>query len=90
MVHLLSSERPSMAAASSNPLIALVNWFAKVRVNRARRLALESLLDYDSALLEDLGINRHDLFEAIASPSQRPGLRLTQKRAESSRNWLNP
>ena len=90
MVHLLSSERPSMAAASSNPLIALVNWFAKARVNRARRLALESLLDYDNARLEDLGINRHDLFEALNSPSQRPGLRLSQKRAESSRNWLNP
>jgi len=90
MVHLLSSERPSMAAASSNPLIALVNWFAKVRANRARRVALESLLDYDSARLEDLGINRQDLFEALDAPSQRPGLRLSQKRAESSRNWLNP
>lgn len=90
MVHLLTSERPSMAAASSNPLIALVNWFAKGRANRARRVALESLLDYDSARLEDLGINRQDLFEALDAPSQRPGLRLSQKRAESSRNWLNP
>ena len=90
MVHLLSSERPSMAAASSNPFVALVNFFAKARVNRTQRVALESLLDYDSARLEDLGINRQDLFEALDSPSQRPGLRLTQKRAESSRNWLNP
>lgn len=90
MVHLLSSERPSMAAASSNPLLALVNWFAKVRANRARRVALQSLLDYDSARLDDLGINRQDLFEALESPSQRPGLRLAQRRAESSRNWLNP
>lgn len=90
MVHLLSSERPSMAAASSNPLIYLVNWFAKSRANRAQRVALESLLDYDSARLEDLGINRQDLFEALDTPSQRPGLRLAQKRAESSRNWLNP
>jgi len=90
MVHLLSSERPSMAAASSNPLIALVNWFAKARAKRARRLALESLLDYDTARLDDLGISRHDLFEALNSPSQRPGLRLSQKRAESSRHWLNP
>ena len=90
MVHLLTSERPSMAAASSNPLISLVNWFTKGRVYRAQRVALESLLDYDSARLEDLGINRQDLFDALESPSQRPGLRLTQKRAESSRNWLNP
>ncbi len=90
MVHLLSSERSTMAAASSNPFVALVNWFAKARVRRAQRIALESLLDYDSARLEDLGINRQDLFEALHSPSQRSGLRLAQKRAESSRNWLNP
>jgi len=87
---LLSSERPSMAAASSNPFVALVNWLAKARANRMQRLALESLLDYDTARLEDLGISRHDLFDALESPSQRPGLRLSQKRAESSRNWLNP
>ena len=90
MVHLLSSERPSMAAASSNPFVLLVNWFARVRARRARHVALESLLEYDSARLEDLGINRQDLFEALDSPSPRPGLRLSQRRAESSRNWLNP
>ena len=90
MVHLLSSERPSMAAASSNPLSVLANWFAKARAARARRVAFESLLDYDTARLEDLGINRQDLFEALDSPSRRPGYNLSQKRSESSRNWLNP
>jgi len=90
MVHLLSSERPSMAAASSNPFAALVNFFAKARANRAQRIALESLLEYDVHRLADLGINRQDLFEALDSPSKRPGFRLAQRRAESSRNWLNP
>ena len=89
MVHLLSSERPSMAAAPSNPFVAVANWFARARARRAQRVALESLLEYDSARLEDLGINRQDLFEALDSPSQRPGLRLSQRRAESSRHWLN-
>lgn len=89
MVHLLSSERPSMAAASTHPFSALVNWFAKARAQRARRLALESLLEYDVHRLDDLGINRQDLFEALDSPSQRPGFKLAQKRAESSRHWLN-
>ena len=88
MVHLLSSERPALAAAPSNPFVALVNWFAKARARRVQRLALESLLEYDNGRLEDLGINRQDLFEALDSPSQRPGLRLAQKRAETSRNWL--
>lgn len=90
MVHLLSSERPSMAAASSNPFKALVNWFAKARVRRAQRITFESLLDYDTARLEDLGINRQDLFDALDTPSQRPGYKLSQKRAESARNWLTP
>jgi uncharacterized protein YjiS (DUF1127 family) len=89
MVHLLSSERPSLAAAFTSPLRALANWFAKARARRAQRIALESLLEYDVHLLNDLGINRQDLFEALDAPSQRPGFRLTQRRAESSRNWLN-
>jgi uncharacterized protein YjiS (DUF1127 family) len=89
MVHLLSSERPSMAAAPSNPFVAVANWFARARARRTQRVALESLLEYDSSRLEDLGINRQDLFEALDSPSQRPGLRLSQRRAESSRHWLN-
>ena len=90
MVHLLSSERPSMAAASLSPLRTFANWIAKAQARRNQRVALESLLDYDIHRLEDLGINRQDLFEALDSPSQRPGYKLTQRRAESARNWLNP
>ena len=90
MVHLLSSERPSLAAASTSPLRAFANWIAKARARRAQRIALESLLEYDVHRLEDLGINRQDLFEALDAPSQRPGYKLTQRRAESSRIWLNP
>ena len=90
MVHLLSSERPTTAAAPTSPLRALANWFAKARVRREQRVALESLLEYEVHLLDDLGINRRDLFEAMESPTRRPGYRLAQRRAESSRNWLNP
>jgi uncharacterized protein YjiS (DUF1127 family) len=89
MVHLLSGERPSMAAASWNPLRALANWLAGARAKRARRVALESLLELDAHRLDDLGIHRQDLFEALDSPTQRPGYKLAQKRAESARNWLN-
>ena len=90
MVHLLSSERPSLAAAPSRPFAFLANWFAQVRARRTRRIAFQSLLDYDDARLEDLGISRHDLFEALDSPSQRPGLWLAHKRAASARKWLDP
>ena len=90
MVHLLSSERPSLAAASTRPLRAFANWLVQFRAKRARRVALETLLEYDVHRLNDLGINRQDLFEALDTPSQRPGLTLAHRRAESSRNWLNP
>jgi len=90
MVHLLSSERPSLAAAPTTLRSFLANWFANAKARRARRVAFQSLLEYDAHRLEDLGISRQDLFEAMDHPSQRPGLRLAQRRAESARNWLDP
>lgn len=78
-----------MAAAHTTPLRALVAWFVKARNRRAQRVALETLLEYDQDRLDDIGINRQDLFQALDAPSQRPGLRLAQKRAESSRLWLD-
>lgn len=88
MAHLLQSERPLHAAAPFRPLLALASWYANAKKRRAQRVALHTLLEYDQHQLDDLGINRLDLFEAMESPSTRPGLRLSQRRAESARNWL--
>ena len=88
MAFLLSSERPAMAAAPTSPVTALFGWIAKVRAARAQRRALQDLLEFDSALLDDIGINRQDLFDAMHS--QRAGQTLAQRRAAASRNWLNP
>ncbi|MBN9307918.1 MAG: hypothetical protein J0I99_14470 [Devosia sp.] len=90
MVHLLSSERQSLAVAPLGFLRAVAIWFARARARRAQHVALKSLLEYDIHRLEDLGIDRQALFDALDSPSQRPGYRLAQRRAESARNWLNP
>ena len=87
MAYSLSSERPTMAAAQT-PVTSFFGWIAKVRTARAQRRALENLLDFDSALLDDIGINRQDLFDAMHS--QRVGPTLNQRRAAASRNWLNP
>ena len=87
MAYLLSSERPAMAAAQS-PTFSLFGWVAKLRTARAQRRALEHLLDFDSALLDDIGINRQDLFDAMQT--QRAGQTLSQRRAAAARNWLNP
>jgi len=89
MAHLLSSERPLHAAAPFRPLLALATFFANARKRRAERVALRDLLEYDVHRLDDLGINRLDLSEAIDSPTTRPGLKLARARAESARHWLD-
>jgi uncharacterized protein YjiS (DUF1127 family) len=89
MAHLLSGERPALAAAPTSLWQTLVNYLAKARQARARRLMLEALLEFDNSRLDDLGISRGDLFEAMDSPSNRPGIKLSQRRAESARHWLD-
>jgi uncharacterized protein YjiS (DUF1127 family) len=88
MAYLLSSERPAMAAAQTNIMTRLFGWVAKANATRAKRRALENLLDFDVALLDDIGINRQYLFDAMHSP--RSGQTLAQRRAAAARNWLNP
>jgi len=68
MALVLSGERSSAAATSSSLLTRLVAWFGKARANRAQRIALDSLLELDPHQLDDLGINRGDLFDAMHTP----------------------
>ena len=89
MALVLSGERPSAAAASFNPLRALVRLFAIARAERAQRLALKSLLALDEARLDDLGINRGDLFDALHM-AQRPTRLLAQRRAARTGDQPNP
>ena len=79
MALVLSGERPS-AAASINPIQAIVTWFAKAQAERAQRQALETLLSLDGYRLDDLGINRGDLFDAMQA-SQRPTKLLADRAA---------
>jgi uncharacterized protein YjiS (DUF1127 family) len=87
MAYLLSSERPAVAAAQSNPIRSLFAWIAKANAARARRRALVSLLEFDDAMLDDIGIRRSDLFDAMHSP--RAGQTLAQRRAAAARHWLD-
>jgi uncharacterized protein YjiS (DUF1127 family) len=87
MALVLSGERPA-AAAASNPLGLIVVWFAKARAGYAQRQALQDLLDLDAHRLNDLGISRNDLFDAMGA-----GVRSTHVLAERRRrhavNYLN-
>ena len=63
MALVLDRGRPSVR---STPLLATVAaWFAKLRAARAQRRALDHLLELDAYRLDDLGINRADLFVAM-------------------------
>lgn len=89
---LLFGERPADAARSArraDPLRAFGAWIAAVRARRARRVALTHLLDFDAALLDDLGISREDVLEALQHPEREAGRALSARRARASRAWLN-
>jgi uncharacterized protein YjiS (DUF1127 family) len=84
----LYDERPDVAARPFHPFRTFVAWIAKVRTRRARRVALSNLLEFDAALLEDLGIRREDVVEALRDPHDGAGRTLAARRAQSSRDWL--
>jgi uncharacterized protein YjiS (DUF1127 family) len=87
MAFLLSSERPAVAAVTLNPLRAFGRWVAKARAARAQRIALGALLEFDSHRLDDLGINRADLFDALHHSPTGAARTLTARRAEKARTW---
>lgn len=89
MALLLSSERPAVAAVTLNPIKGLLRWLATARARRAQRIALTNLLEFDVALLEDLGINRQDVVDAMRNPPRTAGEALAARRAASARNWLS-
>ena len=90
MALLLSGERPSAAAVSLNPFRIAVAFAGKVRAAGARRQALHNLLAMDAHRLDDLGINRTDLFDAMAVEPSRAARVLNDRRARSASHWLNP
>lgn len=87
MAYSLSGERPAVAAVTLNPLRAFGRWVAKARAARAQRVALSTLLEFDSHRLDDLGINRGDLFEALHHPAISASRELDERRAKNSRSW---
>ena len=88
MAFSLESERPSVVAFPVNPLRALFAWIVDARAKHARRVALSTLLEMDAAMLDDLGIDRQDVVEALRDPTVDAGRTLSAKRARSSRDWL--
>jgi uncharacterized protein YjiS (DUF1127 family) len=81
MAYLLSSERPAAVAFSSTILAGFLGWLGKLRTQRAQKVALSTLLDYDEHRLDDLGLSRQDVVEAILHPRIPAGNTLAARRA---------
>jgi uncharacterized protein YjiS (DUF1127 family) len=90
MALLLSGERPSAAAVTLNPFRLAVAFVGKVRAANSRRQALNNLLSFNDGRLDDLGINRSDLFDAMAVEPSRAGRILADRREQKASHWLNP
>lgn len=79
----LPGERSLAAATPANPFAAFAGWIANARAARARRVALEALLELDHSRLSDLGISRNDIDAAMAQPL-RAGQLLSAARSQSA------
>ncbi|MEO5804937.1 DUF1127 domain-containing protein [Devosia sp.] len=81
MAFSLYSERPIVAATSTGFVASVQIWFAKAAAARTRRTALATLLELENFRLDDLGISREDVTDALRDPTRSAGRRLAFKRS---------
>ena len=82
MAYLLAGRQ---SPAASRPFATIFGWLAARRAERQRRIALAQLLELDHWLLDDLGVTRHDVIDAFASPDS--GHSLAERRAARAKFW---
>jgi uncharacterized protein YjiS (DUF1127 family) len=63
-----------------------VRWLADLRSARARRTALSTLLEMEDHRLDDLGLSRQDITEALRNPD-RGASELARRRANRAKAW---
>lgn len=83
----LPGERSVSAGSSLSPIRLLSSWLVQTRKAAARRKTLQTLMELDDARLNDLGIDRGDIAEALLSRNGRtPGMVLNSARARNARS----
>jgi uncharacterized protein YjiS (DUF1127 family) len=87
MTFITAGERPTGAAAHGRFLFGLWQRLARARSERRQRLALRALLQFDPHRLDDLGLCRQDVLDALARPHGHP-TGLAAHRARRARTWL--
>jgi uncharacterized protein YjiS (DUF1127 family) len=81
----LFGERSVVAATPVRPFALLAKWIADARMAQTRRTALRALLELEPSRLDDLGISRQDIADALEYAPRQAGLRLHAARASTSR-----
>lgn len=83
MTFLTSVERSMDTATPFSPLGAVVNWVRLAIKQREKQVAFRNLLAMDESRLNDLGLTRRDVIEALHG-----GPSLFSKRAERAQRTL--
>ncbi len=83
----LPGERSLEAASPAHPLAKFGRWIAQAKAARSRQIALQALLHLDSPRLQDLGISRQDVTNALAGRRAAPGRVLNAARARNALGW---
>lgn len=83
----LPGERSVAAGSHSTIFGAFFAWVAQVKAARQRRTALKGLMGLDANRLQDLGIDRGDIADAMVARNGRtPGMVLSAARARNARS----
>ena len=76
--------------AAARAIRALMAILAGLRRKRTQRLALRQLMEFDSARLDDLGIDRQDVIEALARSGDDRTRLLEGRRRRRAEGWSAP
>ena len=87
MAFLVAGERPDSAARSTASLPRLWTWVTRAYAAHRQRVALRALLQFDEHRLNDLGISRQDVIEAL-SRRYAGADPLSTRRARRAKAWL--
>jgi uncharacterized protein YjiS (DUF1127 family) len=87
MAFAIIGERPDPLARPARPPALFLQWLRDLRAAHKRHATLASLLEMDACRLDDLGISRSDILEAMQTPSHSAGETLSARRAERARAW---
>jgi uncharacterized protein YjiS (DUF1127 family) len=88
MAFALIGERLEPVAAPNGPLASFGRWLRRAQAAHTQRATLAYLLELDACRLDDLGISRADVLEALSNPDRSAGAMLSARRAHRARSWL--